>query len=72
MINIYVIIVVIFFIISGYYGGAFLSTYFGVIGRIAGFVVGFSLAALLYYFVMRLFNKRDQIKRRERRKKAIK
>lgn len=56
-INIFELIIFVLFIICGSYSGKLLAVYFGLAGRIIGFVVGFSLAVLVYYLIMHFWNK---------------
>jgi membrane protein DedA with SNARE-associated domain len=68
MVNVFVLLMVFIFITCGYYCGKVISGYPGLMGWIAGFTAGFLFAVLLYYSIRRLWNKRDQINRRKKRK----
>lgn len=71
MINIFVIVIVFIFLVCGYHSGKFFSGYFGITGWITGFLTGFSLAIVIYYWVMRLLSKRDQINRHKKQTKKL-
>jgi hypothetical protein len=71
MINIFVVMLTLLFVLCGYCCGKFLSGYFGVTGWVAGFAGGTLCAVLLYYGIMRVLQRRDAVRRRERRRTRV-